>query len=444
MIGFLKAIYFNNRLYLFLGACSLFFVAGAYSDMVFALARVFLMVLIIAAVSDIVILFARRKAVSCERTIPERLSNGDENTVSLTIRNNYGFKTKLEIIDEIPFQFQKRDFHITGKLEGGGDTRLNYTLRPVERGEYSFGSINVFAESPLGLARRKFKQRSSATVPVYPSFIKMKEYELLAISNRLRDTGVKQIRKIGHTMEFEQIRQYIRGDDYRTINWKATARKNDLMVNQYQDERSQPVYSVIDMGRAMKMPFAGMSLLDYSINTSLVISKIALMKHDKPGLITFSDKIDTLLPATRKKSQIRSVMEALYNQETRYPEPNYELLYATIRRRINRRSLILLYTNFETLSGMQRNLDLLRAISKYHLLVVIFFRNTELYQLFDIRAANIKDVYSKVVAEKIDYEKRNIVRELGRYGIHSIYTAPEELSVNTINKYLEIKARRLL
>ena len=139
----------------------------------------------------------------------------------------------------------------------------------------------------------------------------MRKYELMAISNRLVELGIKKIRKIGHNLEMESIKEYVVGDDYRTINWKATARKGELMVNNYQDEKSQQVYSLVDKSRVMQMPFEGMSLLDYAINASLVISNIAVKKEDKAGLITFQHKIGTLLPASSRNNQVQLIMQAL-------------------------------------------------------------------------------------------------------------------------------------
>jgi uncharacterized protein (DUF58 family) len=272
----------------------------------------------------------------------------------------------------------------------------------------------------------------------------MKKYELMAISDRLTEAGVKRIRRIGHSMEFDHIKEYVRGDDYRTINWKATARKAQLMVNHFDDEKSQQVYSVIDIGRVMKMPFDGLSLLDYAINSSLVISSIAMLKHDKAGIITFSNKISKILPADGQARQMENILELLYNQKTDFLESDFEILTSTILTKISHRSLILLYTNFESLNALQRQLAYLRRLSKTHLLIVIFFINTELFALIDKAAEDVEDIYHKTIAEKFAFEKRLIVKELARYSIQSILTTPQNLSVNTINKYLELKARGLI
>jgi uncharacterized protein (DUF58 family) len=272
----------------------------------------------------------------------------------------------------------------------------------------------------------------------------MRQYELLAASRRLSELGIKKVRQLGHSQEFEQIRPYVAGDDQRTINWQASARKAELMVNHYQDEKSQQVYCLIDKGRVMQMPFEGLSLLDYAINASLVLANIALRKKDKAGIVTFSDTIGSILPAEGKVSQIQKILDLLYNQKTRFLETDFEKLYITVRSKIRQRSLLLLFTNFETLSGARRQLPYLRKLSRHHLLLVVFFENTETRALLQTPVTNTEEIYLKAIAEKFAYEKRQIVKELSQHGIQSVLTPPEKLTVNTINKYLEFKARGLI
>ncbi len=394
--------------------------------------------------TDGLILYLATKGISAKRELPEKFSNGDPNPVMVRIENFYTVPIYARIIDEIPYQFQVRDFNINRKLKPGSQSTLQYELRPVDRGEYHFGRMNIYASTVIGLLSRRFIFDDKAMVPTYPSFIQLRKYDLMAISNNLRQYGIKRIRRIGHTMEFEQIKDYVLGDDLRTINWKATAKKNHLMVNQYQDEKSQPVYSVIDKGRVMKMPFDGLTLLDYAINAALVISNVALKKHDKAGIFSFSKKVENRVVAERRTSQMNLIMEKLYNVSNDFFESDFSRLYADIKRHITQRSLILLYTNFETLDGLNRQLPYLKGIAKNHLLVVIFFKNTELNNLIMSKAQTVQQVYDKVIAEKFAFEKRLIVNELKKYGVYSILTAPEDLTIDTINTYLEIKARGLL
>lgn len=420
-----------------------FLVSYIFTDMYGAVKLLFFMFLIVFIV-DLILVFASKGTISGGRLVPEKLSNGDDNDIGIQLTNTYLFPSTLKILDEIPHQFQKRDFGIVTKIAKGESKKFKYMLRPVERGVYSFGNLNVFASSPLGLVSRKYTFNNEQEVPVYPSFLQLRKYDLMAFTNRLFEYGLKKIRRIGHTMEFEQIKEYVQGDDIRNINWKATAKKNQVMVNQFQDEKSQPIYSVIDKGRVMKMPFEGLSLLDYAINATLVISNIAIKKHDKAGMFAFSNTIENRVVAERRSSQMNLILETLYNLDTNYVESDFSRLYIDVKRNITHRSLLLLYTNFETMDALHRQLPYLQAIAKQHLLVVIFFENTELTQFVNKQAETTHQIFEQTIAEKFVYEKKLIVNELRKHGIQTILTKPKDLTVNTINKYLEIKARGLI
>lgn len=450
----IRTLFVAPRLWFGLIAFLLLFVAAYALPFLFPLVKVAFAVFMVLIGLDFWLLFRKQNqtdqpAFFARREVPERLSNGDENPLTIYLENRYPFRTRVEVIDEIPFQFQRRDVLFRASLNPRETQAIRYELRPTRRGEYSFGAVNVFVLSPLGLLKRRYQFEQGKMVAVYPSFLQMRQFELLAATNRLTEVGIKRIRRIGHSMEFEQVRPYSTGDDVRTINWKATSRRSDsqgasLMINAFQDERSQPVYCLIDKGRVMQSPFEGLTLLDYAINASLVLSNIALMKQDRAGVLTFSDHIGQLLPAERRTGQMLKILELLYRQKTRFLETDYESLYASVRTHIRQRSLLLLFTNFETMNGMQRQLPYLRRLAKDHLLLVIFFENTELRALLDQPATDTEDIYMKTIGEKFSFEKRQIVKELGQYGIQTILTAPQNLTANTVNKYLELKARGLI
>jgi uncharacterized protein (DUF58 family) len=267
---------------------------------------------------------------------------------------------------------------------------------------------------------------------------------LLAISNRLNEYGIKKLRKIGQSIEFEQIKNYVAGDDFRTINWKASSRRNELMVNHYSDEKSQQVYSIIDKGRLMKMPFEGLSLLDYAINTSLVISNIAIKKDDKAGLITFNKNVESFVKADKKSIQMYKIQEALYNQKTTFQESDFEKMSINVRNRLSQRSLLIVYTNFESVLSMRRQQDYLASLTKNHVVVVVFFENTEVKKIYESESKTLEDVYIRTIADKFVLEKKQIVKELKQRGIYSILTSPKNLTVNTINKYLEFKSKGII
>ncbi len=444
MKKFLKSLYLKKRFFIALFSLAVLFVVSYLFPEWFGVAKLLFFVLIGLLLLDIFLLYRNKLGIQAERHLPEKLSNGDENPIEIMVANRFRFKTSVKLIDELPVQWQIRDFKIESILKPSEIKKFTYRVRPTQRGEYHFGKLNVYVSTVLGLVSRKQQFASKAMVPNYPSFLQLKKYDFLAFTNKLKLFGLKKIRRIGHTLEFEQIKEYTSGDDVRNINWKATAKRNGLMVNQFQDEKSQPVYSVIDKGRVMKMPFNNLSLLDYAINATLVISNIVLKKHDKAGMFTFSRKVGDRVIAQRRSAQMHLILETLYNVETDFSESDFSRLYVDVKRHIKQRSLLLLFTNFETMDALHRQLPYLQAINKTHLLVVIFFENTELKAFRNQKALTTHQVFEKTIAEKFLYEKKLIINELYKYGIQSILTAPENLTVNTINKYLEIKARGLL
>jgi uncharacterized protein (DUF58 family) len=442
LLTFYTNLFLTGRLFIALSGSIVFFVFSFFFKWLGILPELFFWIITALAIIDIIFLYRSNNGVFARRHAPERLSNNDENELGVFIENRYPFTVKAGIIDEIPFQFQKRDVWFKTVLNPRQTKLINYTLRPLKRGEYDFGDIRVYVKSPLGLISRRYNFAQAEVLPVYPSFLQMRKYELMAISNRLNEIGIKKIRRLGHSLEFDQVKNYVPGDDYRAINWKATARNGNLMTNSYIDEKSQHVYCVIDKSRAMKMPFEGLSLLDYAINASLILLNVALLKEDKAGLITMSEKQGAVIAADRRPTQMNKILEVLHREKTRYLEINLDLLYTTIRSVLKQRSLVVFFTNYESLSALHRQLPYLKRIAKFHLLLVVFFENTELKKLSEEPAEDIEAIYTKTIAEKFAYDKKLIVKELTKHGIQSILTTPQNLNVNTVNRYLEIKAKQ--
>lgn len=440
----MKNLYINTRFFFALIGVGMLYVFAFFFPFLMIAAHAAMLLCFLAAFVDYLFIFNRNAGILAQRILPEKLSNGDENPVKIDIRNKYHFIIRARIIDEIPFQFQKRDFLIEKQIEAGKNTFFQYILEPKERGEYHFGNLNVYVSSPLGFVSKRFTFQKDAHLAAYPSFIHLRKYELMALQSEFLLGGIKKIRKLGHTMEFEQIREYVPGDDIRTINWKATSKTSRLMINQFQDEKAQRIFMLIDTGRTMKMPFNGLSLLDYSINAAMALSHIILKKGDRAGMMTFSKKTENKIAADNKSGQLRKISEALYNIKTDFFESDFNRLYQDVKYSLNQRSLILLFTNFETLDGLNRQMKYLRGIAKNHLLVVVFFKNSELQTLIHQNPETVQGIYDEIIAEKFEFEKKLIIQELRRYGIYTVYTLPENLNVDVINKYLEIKARGIL
>jgi uncharacterized protein (DUF58 family) len=437
-------MYLTNRFFQVFGAIIVFFALTYPFAALFPAAQAVFFLALAAVLSDFFLLFWKKPALRVQREVAPVLSLSDPNSIQLFVDNQGGLHLDIDVEEELPFQLQRRDFRLSCTLPAGKSTLLQYEVLPLSRGIYHFGKTNLFVRTRLGLVERKLSLGKAQETAVYPSIIQMRRYELRAMRHIAHEVGIKKMRRIGHSYEFEQIKNYTQGDDYRSINWKASGRRATLMVNQYEDERSQQVYCIIDKSRAMRMPFEGLSLMDYAINTTLAISNIILKKQDKAGLLSFSDVMGATIKAERDSSQLRRIMEALYHEKERAVESNYELLYEAVRRLVGARSLLLLFTNFESTYALERALPTLRRLNRSHLLVVVFFENTEIRNLAQEPVQRTADIYRQTTARRFLQEKRDMVYRLRHYGIQAVLTRPQDLTLHTINKYLELKSRGLI
>jgi uncharacterized protein (DUF58 family) len=436
--------FLTNRFFYIFGLITALFGLSYPFAWLLPIAKGLFFVAVALTLADVALLFFSKIKVACTREVAPILSLGDPNRVTLHVANHSSLHLSMTIHDELPVQFQRRDFAEQARLAPMHTLDIGYELTPLSRGVYQFGRTNIFGRTRLGIVERRLVEAAPQEVAVYPSVIQMKRYELRAMQHIAHETGIKKMRRIGHSYEFEQIKNYTEGDDYRSINWKASSRRNSLMINQYEDERSQQVYCVVDKSRTMRMPFSGLSLMDYAINTTLAISNIILKKQDKAGLMSFSDTIGSTLKAERDTSQLQRIIETLYREKERVGEANFELLYEAVRRLISVRSLLILFTNFESSYALDRALPTLRRINGQHLLVVVFFENTEIRTLANQPVRRTADIYEQTVARQFLQEKKEMVGRLRQYGIQAILTKPEDLTLNTINKYLELKSRGLI
>ncbi len=440
----MKNFFLRARWFYGIGICiTLFFLSYGFPDLLYW-AKLILFLFLIISILDYLFLVFTDKNIEVERHVYETLSLGDHQKVKYDVTSRVKWPCRIEIYDEFPSQLQERDFKKKMLLKGNSSSDYIYPIRPLRRGIYAFGNINVFRSNIFpGLTEKRKIVECSEDVAVVPSVIQMKKFELQVFAKTATMAGIRKIRKIGENDEFEHIQAYYQGDSIRSINWKATSRKNQLMVNKYQNSRSQIIYSIIDKGRVMKMPFNGLTLLDHSINSALVFSNIVLRKHDKAGLISFGNKIGAVVKAEASQRQLEKINKSLYAQKTDFLESNYELLFYQLRALLRRRSILFFYTNFEHMVDLERSIGYLKSLNTKHLLVVITFINTELGDRASLQSQTKEDIYRKTTAQKILVDKEKIVNMLRANNIQTIHTRPEDLNINVINKYLEIKAKRL-
>ncbi|MFT6946592.1 MAG: hypothetical protein ACJARP_001011 [Vicingaceae bacterium] len=407
--------------------------------------KVLFMLFLAILLFDIIFLYVAPNELEIKRIVKEQLSNGDENTIEYEITGKFNFIPRLQLIDEYPAQLQLRNCILPIEINGKVFKQaVSYSIFPKQRGEYIFGHIKIMQSTKFGLLNKMVSFPKNETIKVVPSIQQYKKFSFLAYTNRLEEAGIKKVRKIGSSTDFEQINEFQRGDNIRRINWKATARRNTLMVNHYEDQKAQNIYFLLDKGRMMHMPFNGLSLFDYAVNSSLSMAGVARHKGDKVGLITFSDVIGTWLPAQSIGNQVSKISQELYHQKIRQKDTDFSRLYKNIRLRMKGRSMLILYTNFDSMVSLNRQMKYLKAISKSHLLVIVSFLNEEIVTLANHKTNGERNFFDQSIAEKFLQEKQRINQELNMAGIYTISTLPEDLTVNSINTYLKIKSRGLL
>lgn len=438
---FFKSIFLTRIFFVLFGVVVIGFAISFAIPFLLFWAKVGFFSLMGFTILDSLLLFSIKNPLSFERIVSNRLNLGDPNEIELIVKNNSTQSISFVLIEGFPIEMQERSKQFSATLSGNKEISFHYTFVPKARGEYFFEDVFFQISSMFSLAGRKIEIPAKQSFQVFPSILQMKKYELMVFQQQKVESGIKKIRRLGNNSEFEQIRNYVQGDEIKRINWKATSRGRELMVNQYQEEKSQHIYCIVDKSRNMQVEFDGLSMLDYSINSTLVFSNITIKKGDKTGLITFSDKIGSQLVAEKSNGQMKRILDILYNQKTHYRDGNFELLFESIRTTIKTRSLLVLFTNFETESAMRRALPLMRKINQKHVLVVVFFQNNELEEMAFQDVNSTRDIYQSAVAERMISVKHKIAMELKKNGIHTILTRPEDLSINTINKYLELKAK---
>jgi len=438
-----KGLYLSYGFFLVLLLLAITFAAGFAWPIVFIVAQGALALVLAIMFLEIFVLFVKKRPVTGSRHVITPLSMGDENKVTIRVTNKFPFPVRILVYDNAPIQLQLRNLHFSDFCGSQVTKEFSYRIRPTERGEFHFHDIHAFVSVLTHFIQRRVIIQQKQMAGSYPSIIQMKKYELRVFA-KTAITGIKKIRRLGHNNEFEQIKNYVQGDDLRKINWKATSRKNELMVNQYQDERAQNVYMILDKSRSMRMPFNELTLLDHSINSTLAFANVCIRKGDKVGMITFSDKLGSKIAADRTSRHMTRIMELLYRQKTRFLEANFEMLFQTIRNHVKGRSLLMLFTNIESEYSMKRILPLLRRINQLHVLVVIFFENTEVEKTAQMKPKHVRDIYLKTFAEKYAMDKKKISFELRKHGIQTILTKPENLTIDTINKYIELKAKGVI
>ena len=393
---------------------------------------------------ELFLLYQIKQALQIDRILEEKWSMTDNHEVRLVLRNLTNRSLAYELIDELPIELQERQLSIQGIVGPFSEKTHAYTVKAKTRGIYTFENVNVLVMGPIQLFKRQFSSELKQEVKVYPRFKQIQSKKFWSQSEQTHSLGMRKQKHIGLSYEFEQIKPYIKGDDIRHINWKASAKNMQWMSNQYAEERSQNVYAIIDKSRAMNAVVNEMILLDFAINASIALGQLALKKKDQFGVICYSDKIGAVLKAGRRPDQFKRIMDLLIDQSIRASETNIENLFLALNKVVKTRSLIFLFTNMNSKAALQRQLPIIQKIKHLHQLVVVFYDDTDQIEFLSEDLDDVELYYRQVLLEESKQNKLAMLNTLKAMGIQTVLSQANEMSVNTMNKYLEIKARGML
>lgn len=379
-----------------------------------------------------------------------RLSLAAWNRIEVTVRLRQNARAQRPLYvwlrDEPPptFGIAERDRILGGLVTPGQPHTFVYQLRPPRRGDYAFGHLNLRWRSVLGLFCRQARFPAAEPVKVYPNLVDVKKYDLLVRKNRLWELGLRNARIFGSGTEFERLRDYLPDDEYRRINWKATARRGKPISVEYETERSQNLIAMLDVGRMMRSPVGDIAKLDYAINAVLLLAFVATQKGDRLGLLTFADGVQAWLAPRSGKGQFHRMLELLYAVEGQPVEPDYNAAFGYFAAKHNRRSLVLVFTDLTGSVSAEALVAHMSHLSRRHLALLITIGDPTVQRLARQAVVDSPSLYQRTVAEQLLEERKLTLDRLRRQGVLTLDAPANELSVAVINKYLELKARTMI
>jgi uncharacterized protein (DUF58 family) len=364
--------------------------------------------------------------------------------VMLVVSNHGKSDWAVWMRDDVPPEFDPKPQEFTLTLTARSRVTVHYEMKASRRGAFQMGKVYLRVRSRLGLWQRYLDCPTETTIHVYPDMKQLSEYAVLARTNRLSLMGVRRTRKVGQDNEFERLRDYTRDDNYKHIDWRATARRRKLTVKDFQTNQSQRLLFLMDCGRMMTNEAHGLSLLDHSLNAMLMLSYVALRQGDAVGLICFSDMIHAFVPPRSGMNQMNHLLHASFDRFPRLVESRYDEAFFYLASHCQKRSLVILVTNLiDEVNSNQVERHLSCLVGR-HLPLGVMLRDHQLFDAADHPAAPEVGLYKAAAAAEILTWRHQVLTDLTHKGVLAMDVFPEDMTAPLVNQYLEIKARHLL
>ena len=318
--------------------------AGWYIDAAFAVSLLYNGLLSVLFITDLFVT-SGKKRLEVSRECEEKLSLGAINPIVIRIRNNTRHLLKITFRDDVPEGIKVQNPMVNLIAPPHLDSMVQYNVIPVKRGQFIFGDISARYTGVLGLCTRTVRFPCEHAYKVYPNLRDLRRLSLAAINKSQLIYGFRKTRAYSAGTEFESLREYNRDDDYRKINWMATARENKLIVNNYQPERNQQVFIILDSSRVMNSEINSIKKLDYAVNSAFLLANTAVKKGDSTGLMVFDSTVRRFIKPGKGSSQFQLIAEQLYNIEENLVTADYTGALLYLNGRQNKRSLLCIFTD---------------------------------------------------------------------------------------------------
>ncbi len=386
-----------------------------------------------------------KKSFSVTRNCMRIASLQKPHPVELTVTHTGRNSKLIWVRDDVPQEFKSSPDEFTIQIKPRVRAHLHYDLSATRRGAFEMRRVYIRTRSRLGLWRRHLELPVDSSIHVYPDMQQLSKYALLARTNRLSQIGVRRTRKIGQDNEFERLRDYTLDDNYKHLDWRATARRNKLTVKDFQSSQSQRVIFLVDTGRMMSnLSSEGLSLLDHALNSMLMLSYVALQRGDSVGMIAFSDSIHSFVPPKGGMNQMNQLLHASFDRFPGLVESRYDHAFRYLSSRCQKRSLVVLMTNVIDEVNANQVHQYLGSIAGRHLPLGVLMRDHRLFDAADQGFPSGEKLFSSAAAAEILTWRHQVITALEHQGVLSVDVFPEEMTAPLVNRYLEIKARHLL
>lgn len=408
-----------------------------------AVMLVYNLVMFALVIAD-VLLSPRPDKLLVERRVAGKLAIARPNRVELILTNQAHSAIELELIDEFPSEFKGEGRQIELRLEKRTSTTISYEIIPLQRGAFFFERTVVRFRGLLELVVFQESYGDVTRVEVYPDITSISRFDLLMKRSHLLEVGLISERRRGSGTDFESLREYVKGDEFRKIDWKASARRNKLITREFQSEVNQSIVVMIDCSRSMGAIVEEITLLDHAINGALLLGHQVLKKGDKIGLITFSDAPHQMLPPGRGKNHFFSFVRNLFSVQSNRVEPDYVSVMKALTMTTLRRSMLMIVTDLTSGEAVEKMLQAIPLVTRKHLPIIVSVLDPRVKKAADAVPTTTAELFQKVVARNMIARVTELARKIEQMGVATLIITPEQLSSSLLSQYLKAKLRSKL